>query len=390
MLIRIGFPRMAYFPTQEIDVSRQSLSEDQLLGYLDSVQDAFPPLSFRVRSGDRGMQRDSGLDGIAEAAWGDQRFLFAVEAKRQSTPKAIQQSASKVEEAARRLGLEPLLLTPYLSETQLRYLESRQVSGLDLCGNGVVIVPGKLLVFRTGNANRFPNSQPIRNVYRGTSSLVARCFLLRSEYASAQELLEEIKARGGEVTLPTVSKVCSTLEEDLMIARERQGRATRLRLLQPDKLLDQLAAEWEPISPRRVFVGKWIGTSKAWRDALTEWSKKPNNRVLATGETSTNAYATMAREPVDRFYCTQVGDLVRSLGELLQETKRFPNVELIETDEPAAYFDPRSDLTASPLQTYLELIRGHNPMLGDKRHRETAEQVRERILTELQQARGTA
>ena len=43
------------------------------------------------------------------------------------------------------------------------------------------------------------------------SSLVARAFLLRPEYKTSQELLDEVTKRGGEVTLPTVSKACSSL-----------------------------------------------------------------------------------------------------------------------------------------------------------------------------------
>ena len=61
----------------------------------------------------------------------------------------------------------------------------------------------------------------------------------------------------------------------------------------------------------------------------------------------------------------------------LEETSRFPNVELLETDEDFVYFDMRDNLAASPVQTYLELAR------GDKREQETAEQVRKAILQPL-------
>jgi hypothetical protein len=46
----------------------------------------------------------------------------------------------------------------------------------------------------------------------------------------------------------------------------------------------------------------------------------------------------------------------------------------LETDEDFVYFDARDNLAASPVQTYVELMR------GDKRERETAAQVREAIL----------
>jgi predicted oxidoreductase len=58
-------------------------------------------------------------------------------------------------------------------------------------------------------------------------------------------------------------------------------------------------------------------------------------------------------------------------------TDRFPNLEIIEADDETAYFDALEDdkfLWASSVQVYLEL------MAGDKRDRETAEQVRSFIL----------
>ena len=95
---------------------------------------------------------------------------------------------------------------------------------------------------------------------------------------------------------------------------------------------------------------------------------------MLTGASSTAEYAVMAREPVQTFYCTNLESLVKRLGSELDETSRFPNIELLETDEECVYFDARDDLAASPVQTYLELIR------GDKREQETAEQVRKAIL----------
>jgi hypothetical protein len=82
----------------------------------------------------------------------------------------------------------------------------------------------------------------------------------------------------------------------------------------------------------------------------------------------------MAREPVARFYCTQIAPLLNVLGPNLTETTRFPDIELLETTDPTAYFDVRDELTASPIQCFLEL------QAGDKRDRETAAQVRRLIL----------
>jgi hypothetical protein len=63
------------------------------------------------------------------------------------------------------------------------------------------------------------------------------------------------------------------------------------------------------------------------------------------------------------------------------QADRFPNLELIETEDETVYFDARHDGNswwASPVQVYLEL------MTGDKRDRETAEQVKSLLLRDLQ------
>jgi len=60
---------------------------------------------------------------------------------------------------------------------------------------------------------------------------------------------------------------------------------------------------------------------------------------------------------------------------------RFPNLELVETEDETVYFDGRKEGNswwASSVQVYLEL------MAGDKRDRETAEQVKSLILMNLQ------
>jgi hypothetical protein len=75
-----------------------------------------------------------------------------------------------------------------------------------------------------------------------------------------------------------------------------------------------------------------------------------------------------------------------ALGGRVERTDRFPNLDLIWTDEATVYFDPqpRADVPfASPVQAYVEL------MAGDKRQRETAEQVREYVLRTLREKAGT-
>jgi hypothetical protein len=205
---------------------------------------------------------------------------------------------------------------------------------------------------------------------------------LRREYETSQELLEEIRKRTGKVTLPTVSKVCSALEEDLIIERKREGRKTTLCLLQPDKLLDGLSKNFEAPEVRRKFVGKCACDSESFREILRDWQSSDSKQIVRTGASSVEKYATMAREPIQYYYCTDLKGLLRHLGESVKETDRFQDIEILETNDPTVYFDTRNEIEASPIQVYLELDA------GDKRQRETAEQVRQRLIDTAKQSGG--
>ena len=80
----------------------------------------------------------------------------------------------------------------------------------------------------------------------------------------------------------------------------------------------------------------------------------------------------MQRGDLLSVYCPRLDTLLEKLpgGRL----DRFPNLELLETEDETVYFDSREEENfwwASPVQGCLEL------MAGDKRDQETAEQVNE-------------
>src|SRR5262249_53861333 len=153
----------------------------------------------------------------------------------------------------------------------------------------------ELLVLRTGFPNQFRWEGTIKNVYRKNSSIVARVFLLKKEFNSVKEVLEEIERRGGLVTLATVSKVCKSLEDDLLIAggggkpawarsptshpwtgspqlpRLTSAFVRWLRLLQPDKLLDLLANNYALPAVSRTFQGQCGLRPEELRMRLAAW-----------------------------------------------------------------------------------------------------------------------
>jgi hypothetical protein len=154
-------------------------------------------------------------------------------------------------------------------------------------------------------------------------------------------------------------------------------------LLQPEKLLDLLAENYELPTVSRTFRGKCAIPPEELRMRLAVWADRRQNgtRVIPTGASSAEAYADMAREPMQSFYCTDIDEAITSLSSDVRETDRFANVTLLGTRDDFVYFDRRPGLVASPIQTYLELTA------GDTRERETAGQVRRVILEQLARAR---
>ncbi|GAC1334016.1 MAG: hypothetical protein NVSMB14_01010 [Isosphaeraceae bacterium] len=350
-------------------------TEKEFIARLRRGETAFPPLNLTWEEEEKkidGVGRR--IDGVIRMEWQKKTFRFVAECKRLSNPKALDAAVEQTRELVQGTNLLPLLVVTYLDEEAIDALEARAVSGIDLCGNGVVIVPGRWYVRRTGNPNLFRAEGAIKNVYRKNSSVVARLFLARPEFVSVQDALEELARRGGRVTLSTVSKVCKRLEEDLIVERKRDKR-TKLRLIQPEKLLDRLAANYAPPGVTKRLTGKLNGIEPPeFRRQLRNWAQKAGEQVARTGASSVGAYAVMARNDMEAYYCTDASGAVRSLGERFQPTDRFATVTLLETRDEEVYFDRREDLTASAVETFLELSS------GDKRDRETADQVRKVIL----------
>lgn len=326
------------------------------------------------------------IDGVIQIAWQKKAFGFVAVCKRLSNPKALQEAIAQVQRSAGKRDLRPLLIVPYLSERSIDELETECISGIDLCGNGIVTVPGDLLVRRTGAANRFQTEGVIKNVYRHASSIVARLFLVRPEFNSVQDALDELTRRGGKVSLSTVSKVCKVMENDLILERRKtvhsnQRRGTALRLLQPEKLLERLVQNYSAPTITNRLSGKLVGIDAAeLPHLLRTWADKIKNQIALTGMSSVDAYAVITREAVQEFHCTDVDAVVRHLGNRFQPSDRFATIRLLETRCAEVYFDYRDDLIASPTQTYLELSA------GDKRDKETAKQVKDVIMNAIHKA----
>ncbi len=352
-------------------------TESFMLEQLKSGRISLPPLAFRLVQSKPCID-ELRLDAIVEATWSDLKALFAVEFRYLSTPKSFRDGMNSL--ASMRLPADyyPMLISSFLNEGQLNQLQEKQISGVDLCGNGVVIVPGRFSIFRSGASNRFPSSALIKNIYRRNSSLVARAFFAKREYDSVQSLLSEVNRRNllvemqkkQAMVLSTVSKALKSLEDDLIITRN-----STIRLMQADVLLEKLAENYEkPRATQRERM-KVDVDSKSLMTLITREAQRLGMPICATGRCSVGKYAVMQRGDILEVYCPKIEGIIDNLPR--GSSDRFPNLELIETSDETAFFDCKQDadfVWASPVQTYLELIS------GDKRDQETAIQIKSNIL----------
>jgi len=342
---------------------------------------SLPPAELRLLESEPTGAGGPRADAVIEACWEGQVARFSVQVKPLATPKALREAVGLARESASPPETYPMVMVPYLSPEKLDELAATEVSGVDLCGNGALVVPGRMLLFRSGQPNRFPQSAKLRNVYRGKSSLVARAFLIQPEFAEVKEIVSLLRRRGGQVAFSTVSKSLKRLEEDLVVGR---GGGS-IRLLQADMLLEKLAANYDPPGIRERFRGKCALSAREAVRKLSSAARSQGRKLIATGAGSAERYAVLAREPTVSLYCTAPPrELLAAADVVVRETGRFANLDVLQTTDARAFFDPRDEEGlpfASPIQTFLELAG------GDKRQRDAAEQVRRSILASLNAVR---
>lgn len=353
-------------------------SEQQMLAAFKKGVE-FPPLLLRSKQTNRGQTGEPAAraegrfhpDALIGATWNNDSYEFCAEFKSRSTPQQFDLAVRNVQAYPSSTVQFPMVVLPYLRPNQLDQLLQLQISGVDLSGNGVIVIPGRLLVYRTGSQNSYRDSVPKKFVYRDTTSLVARVFLCRTTYDSLADIESEIKQRGGSVSLSTISKALARMEEDVVIAK----RPGRIELIQPDILLDHLAASFrEPKVHRTITCALARPIDRVLHDT------KHKLALALSGKSSTSAYAVMGRESAIALYCKDIDAALSAWGSDAKEDARFPDITLQETSDPTPFFDvrPMNGMPfSSPIQTYLELST------GDKREKETADQVRQRILQDL-------
>ena len=310
------------------------------------------------------------IDALLTLLYDGRKYRFAVEVSHRTAPsvtsRAIERLTHVVSDA------HPLLIAPYLTDDLVKMLKMAGINGADLAGN-YVFSTDSLVAMRRDRPNVFPEDTGIRNVYRGVSSIVCRFLLSRpGVFDSVTSVYDGIRKCGGEVSLSTVSKVLSTLEDDLLIEKSR----SRIRVLQPGPLLDKLTENYSPPAQTNAPVSMKINDDSAGREDTI-------SRVIGTsewvwdGSTSAALYIDIAapRVPVVLVHARYFM-MYEVIPGVARYEPRFPNVEIRYTSDREPFFRcERDGHRASVLEAYLSWAT------LDKRERELAGDLRARILS---------
>ena len=351
----------------------KKITEREMLERLEAGSILLPPLVIRSR-GVLNRADNRRIDAVIEAGLpGEQSvFRFVVEAKSRPTPEAVQTAAAQAMAAVRE-NEWPMIQVPYLAPDRLNYLARLGVSGVDLCGNGAVIIPERLYVVRSGQPNKYRDSRPLNNPYRGRSSLVARILLSEPLWPSLSKLIHRINREGTDLSLAQASKAIRALQEELIV---RKVGGT-IKLQDPARLLDKLGSEWSPIiRERKAFrlhenEARWA--SRLSSNTALQWA--------VTGESSAQQYVVFSHGAPLRIAVSNLSQAESLLSGVPESVIGFADLELLETDEPGYFFETLTDATgvrwASRLQTWLEL------QSGDARQQAAGRDVKRQVLRGL-------
>lgn len=363
----------------------KTITELEMLQRLREGDALLAPLRIReAKEWMAGMKRSSSQpvsqpDAVVVAGLGgdEEAWTFALEAKSRSTPRFVSDAIWQVRGYVDRgiYGMEqmhPMIYVPYLSPESLALLEKEQVSGIDLCGNGLIRIPGRLFILRTGQPNLYPDTRPVSNPYVGRSAMVARMLVSRLHFDSLNQLHEEIGKAGVDLSLSQVSKAVQTLKEQKQVT---MSRAQGIRVEHPLELLEQLGREWR-VPP--IYHSKTLVLPGEVFEQLAKLNQAPDLKWSVARTSSLNRYTTFGQGgPLQVMVSdlSRAADLVQGQEEIVPS---FADVQLLETDEPAYFFQNETDENgmrwASRLQTWIENRR------GDARQQDAARDLKEQLL----------
>ncbi len=257
--------------------------------------------------------------------FGGSLFTVYGEVKTQVTPKLLREFGPWLARLKALNQKEPyVLICPFLSPESQRYCQENNIDFIDLCGNVLIRVPGKILIQRLGRPNMFKEPQIFRNPFGGASSRVIRVLLQSpSRIWTVTEVYKELKLeserqnkrKGFQPNISSVSKTIQSLGEELLIRRDK------LKIIVPEPR--QLLLRWaEKYQERFKWMRRssWIGKNPFGFDVESSInglkSRFSNLDFLITGTSAANFIAPFVNiDRIDVFLLNnQYGEALRNIN----------------------------------------------------------------------------
>jgi hypothetical protein len=351
-------------------VKTAKFSENEVFDKLEREKQLYSPLILSdVRRTES--SNDNGIDGFVKLNYLGNTISLIIEIKNRTAPQIVETGIDallKITKNEMHKDFVPTLVVPYLNEKIVDRLRTNTLCGLDLNGNYFIATP-EFVAIRLDRENQYKESAYIKAIYSRNSSIVGRYLLRQSyNYNKVSDIYEGIKKLDGNISLSTVSKVLTGLEEQLIISKENN----KIKLLQPSKLLKNLKENYiGPSLQRNIKVklpDELIQAKRILSDLLgTNW--------IWTGESCAEFYTTTT--PSNSFTVFSKGRNKPSTSD--EDVKmRFYNytIYIVRSEDEYVFFDS-SDYKASKIQAYLELSQ------LDKREKEIAQDIEKEILDEF-------
>jgi len=270
----------------------------------------------------------------------------------------------------------PMVIAPYIGKRQTKTLADEGVSWIDLSGNMVIKVSGKIYIERTGKPNKFPDTAPIKKIFQGTSSLVSRALLLRREgFSSQSELVDFINNRNANITAGTVSRVLKSLEEEFFVKKTK----SLITVIDAEKLLDKLTQGYVDYTKRQKTKKYKFATDEINKVFYTFFERQVNHVACGfyaaklKGLATTEQMTIFVRDIEQAKKATEFG-----VVEMVPDSE-FGQLCLIQTIDSCVWFNsskaqPFAPATVDDIELYLEM------MADTPRGPKVAKLLKQRIL----------
>ena len=166
------------------------------------------------------------------------RISVSGEVKVLTTPKIVEQLGLWIARLkSSNEGQTWALICPYLSPESQKYCQENNIDFIDLSGNVLLRIPGRLFIERLNRPNLFKTEQIYRNPFGGASSRVLRVLLqdpkrrwgvtdIKSELE--RESIQQNRENSFSLSIGSISKTIKSLEEELLVRRDG------LKIIVPD------------------------------------------------------------------------------------------------------------------------------------------------------------